>query len=221
MLNITINYIECCTDDRNPNQTTIGKEQKMKKIMIFAAIILVGLALFESEATADPTGIPSDTDTLYRFSFVDVYGTTGGNGVVTGEIYGLHWDSINMQATHILITSSPFTSETIDVIDSGLFPSQGVNNFTTSAGVVIAGEFAAFDIERIGDYGNTLLINFCGLNLFTFGEQYRQYVWGNSGFAAANFVDDPPTAPVPEPTTMLLLGLGVIGITGIRRKLNI
>jgi hypothetical protein len=136
----------------------------IKKMFIFAAIILVGLALFESEATAilsdtDTTAISSDTDTLYRFSFVDVYGTTGGNGVVSGEIYGLHWDSINMQATHILITSSPFTSETIDATDTRLFPSQGNNNFTTSAGVVIAGEFAAFDIESIGDYGNTLLIS--------------------------------------------------------------
>ena len=39
-------------------------------------------------------------------------------------------------------------------------------------------------------------------------------------FAFQSWVEVPDTSPVPEPSTMLLLGVGLVGLVGVRRKLK-
>ena len=47
-----------------------------------------------------------------------------------------------------------------------------------------------------------------------------QLAWyGDNGSGNEIFIAS-PSEPIPEPTTMLLLGSGLVGLTGFRRKLK-
>jgi len=75
----------------------------------------------------------------------------------------------------------------------------------------------------------TFTSSYCGVLLSTFGpdsEFYADGVWLNEGninlspYAPQNGFLDPNPAPVPEPSTMILIGSGLIGFAGFRKKMR-
>jgi len=52
------------------------------------------------------------------------------------------------------------------------------------------------------------------------GSYWAGTIWLSSGGGVDNFSFTTNAAPIPEPATMLLLGSGLVGLAGFRRKKN-
>ena len=77
-----------------------------------------------------------------------------------------------------------------------------------------------FYINFIGDRSNSLVFDFVAWNNNTLLEA-ANVIWDGSSWtitASQNAYQAPVTAPVPEPSTILLMGTGLLGIIGFGRK---
>jgi hypothetical protein len=126
----------------------------------------------------------------YTLDFFDI--TINAEGFLSGG-------TADIQAT--LAFSSPFLSDVTSTGDGGWF---------TIAGFISGGYLSWLDMPQILtlDNGNYFDVDF---------EDIRVLGLGNSTTVTATVTAHAAT-PVPEPATMLLLGIGLIGLSGFGRN---
>lgn len=163
---------------------------------------------------------------------------TGSYAVVTGSVSGQYSapggvDGIDKDETYYITVPEPYGSGNGSVMATnlgGVYNYFGLwwgsidnyNTFTFYKGGVEVLSFTGTDVTAAGtddgdqlDPGSNHYVNFLNLPEFdSFSMSSTQYAFEADNIAIGY---NPPL--VPEPVTMLLLGLGLIGLAGTRRKI--
>ena len=181
----------------------------MKKISLGLALTLGMLAGSANALTFD-----------FSFSNNPAWGNIAGT--VTGEIVGLT-DNATSAASAVYIDTYPTGlnqfgtySAPFDVL--AWTGSVGENSFTVANGVITGGHFDIYSANGINDqlYINSTCCGGAGTNFLDIGSNDSQYVWNDSGMGAGGVTFS--AAAVPEPTSLALLGMGVVGVIVSRRR---
>lgn len=128
---------------------------------------------------------------------------------MSGEIFGLS-DTGTGAASSILIESVPGIYDTFPE-DATLFPVVAVNSFTTVDDVITNADFESLDQTALPWFFFNLST---GQGESGFSENNNETPWQTETGLSATFTLE-GSAGAPEPSTSVMLGLGLVGLSGI------
>lgn len=212
-----------------------------KPTMKFAsAIVLAGFALTATRSQAQTFVETQDTGNDIATAIVLPAGTTQVEGSLNSDhdLWGFNVSS--SQSVQILLGLSPFDDNLIlfDSLGRGIAGNDDIGRGSASPGINLPAGIGGLDSEivafldpglyyigvgrnnssGIGSNGISFIDNDSGL-LASPTIDVLDFVGGSQGTGGYTLFFSPPTAAsVPEPTSFSLIGCGLLGTVGLRRR---